>query len=63
METDMVAKKLIPAAGYIRMSSDKQEASPGQQRDAIIELAIAQDFRTPEEPKSYAAVAGAFSAS
>ena len=29
----------VPAAGYIRMSSDKQEASPDQQRDEIKKLA------------------------
>ena len=29
----------IPAVGYIRMSSDKQDASPQQQRAAIMELA------------------------
>jgi DNA invertase Pin-like site-specific DNA recombinase len=31
----VIAKTKIPAVAYIRMSSDKQEASPLQQRDAI----------------------------
>jgi len=31
--------KTIPAVGYVRMSSDKQEASPQQQRDEIESLA------------------------
>jgi site-specific DNA recombinase len=35
----------IPAVGYIRMSSDKQEASPGQQRDEITKLAAREGYR------------------
>lgn len=33
-------KLLTPAVGYVRMSSDKQEASPRQQREEIEQLAI-----------------------
>ena len=32
-------KRLIPAVGYIRMSSGKQEESPEQQREEIIKFA------------------------
>ena len=35
----MIAKKTTPAAGYIRMSTDKQDKSPAQQREAIERLA------------------------
>lgn len=34
-----MSKKLIPAAVYIRMSSDQQEASPEQQREEVAKLA------------------------
>lgn len=33
-----------PAVGYIRMSSDKQEASPDQQRDEIVKLAAKHGY-------------------
>ena len=33
---------LIPAVGYVRMSSDRQEASPAQQRTEIENLADGQ---------------------
>jgi len=36
---------LIPAVGYIRMSSDKQEASPEQQRAEILKLAEREGYR------------------
>ncbi len=38
----------VPAVGYIRMSSDKQEASPDQQRGEIRNLQPATDT-TPVE--------------
>ena len=41
---DKVEKTLKPAVAYVRMSSDKQEASPQQQRDAINRLAKADGF-------------------
>ena len=37
-----MAKKLIPAATYIRMSSTQQETSPDQQREALVKLADEQ---------------------
>ena len=40
----MIATKTIPAVGYVRMSSDRQEASPIQQRDEIEKLAKAEGF-------------------
>lgn len=36
---------MIPAVAYIRMSSDKQEASPHQQRDEIEQLASRDGYR------------------
>jgi site-specific DNA recombinase len=36
--------KLIPAAGYIRMSTDKQEDSPEQQRAEILKLAKREGY-------------------
>jgi DNA invertase Pin-like site-specific DNA recombinase len=39
-----MSKPLTPAAGYIRMSSDLQEASPAQQRKAINELAAKHGY-------------------
>ena len=36
---------VIPAVAYIRMSSDKQEASPKQQRDAIETYAAENNYR------------------
>jgi len=36
---------MINAVGYIRMSSDKQEASPEQQRQEIISLAKRDDYK------------------
>jgi DNA invertase Pin-like site-specific DNA recombinase len=36
---------MISAVGYIRMSSDKQEASPEQQRQEIISLAKRDGYR------------------
>ena len=36
---------MINAVGYIRMSSDKQEASPEQQRQEIISLAKRDGYR------------------
>jgi len=38
-------KSLIPAAGYIRMSSGKQERSPAQQRSEIEKLAKTEGCR------------------
>lgn len=35
----MPTKNLIPAVSYVRMSSDKQEESPAQQRSALTKLA------------------------
>ena len=40
-----IVAALIAAVGYIRMSSDKQEASPQQQRDAITKLAAKYGYR------------------
>lgn len=41
----MVAKpKQTPAASYVRMSTDKQETSPEQQREAIAKLAIEHGY-------------------
>ena len=40
-----MSKKLVPAVGYIRMSSGKQEASPEQQRAEIIKLAKRMGYR------------------
>lgn len=37
-----MAKKLIPAVTYIRMSSTQQETSPDQQREALVKLADEQ---------------------
>ena len=37
--------KRIPAAAYIRMSSDKQEASPEQQRNEVSDLADREGYR------------------
>ena len=36
---------VIPAVAYIRMSSDKQEASPKEQRDAIETYAAENNYR------------------
>ena len=41
----MVAKSLIPAVGYVRMSSSQQDASPGQQRKEITKLAEKTGYR------------------
>jgi DNA invertase Pin-like site-specific DNA recombinase len=41
----MIAKKSIPAVGYVRMSSSKQEKSPEQQREEIQKLADRQGYR------------------
>lgn len=41
----MIAKKTIPAVGYVRMSSDKQEKSPEQQRAEITKLANRGGYR------------------
>jgi len=38
-------KSLIPAAGYVRMSSGKQERSPAQQKAEILKLAKAEGCR------------------
>ena len=35
----MIQTALIPAVTYIRMSSDKQDRSPNQQRDEMVKLA------------------------
>ncbi len=37
-------RRLIPAVGYIRMSSDRQEASPEQQRAEILKLAEGEGY-------------------
>lgn len=37
-------RKLIPAVGYLRMSTDKQETSPEQQRSEILRYATAHGF-------------------
>ena len=39
------SRNLIPAVGYVRMSSDKQAASPQQQRDAIEAYAVQHGYR------------------
>ena len=44
----MISKTRIPAVGYIRMSSDKQEASPHQQRNAIQTYAAEHGYRIIE---------------
>ncbi|QDT05323.1 hypothetical protein K227x_37230 [Rubripirellula lacrimiformis] len=36
----MTKRKLTPAVGYIRMSTDRQENSPERQRREIEQLAI-----------------------
>ena len=41
----MVAKTPIPAVGYVRMSSNQQDASPGQQRKEITKLAEKTGYR------------------
>ena len=41
----MIARIGIPAVGYIRMSSDKQEASPQQQRKEIETYAAEHGYR------------------
>ena len=41
----MIAQTGIPAVGYIRMSSDKQEASPKQQRKEIETYAAENNYR------------------
>lgn len=41
----MIATELIPAVGYIRMSSSKQDASPEQQRERITKLAERDRYR------------------
>jgi site-specific DNA recombinase len=41
----MIAKKTISAVGYVRMSSDKQEKSPDQQREVINKLAKREGYR------------------
>ena len=38
-KTDFTNGRLIPAVSCIRMSSDKQDASPEQQREEIAKLA------------------------
>ena len=38
----------VPAVAYIRMSSDRQEASPQQQRDAITAYAEQNGYRIDE---------------
>lgn len=38
-------KSLVPAAGYIRVSTDKQEDSPEQQRAEILKLAEREGFQ------------------
>ena len=45
----MVTKDLTPAVAYVRMSSDKQEASPEQQRDEIAKLAAKHKCRIVRE--------------
>ncbi len=39
------ASGLVPAVGYIRMSTDKQEDSPEQQRAEIVKLAKREGYR------------------
>ena len=39
----------IPAVAYIRMSSDRQDLSPGQQRDEIAKLAARGGFHLVRE--------------
>jgi site-specific DNA recombinase len=39
----------IPAVAYIRMSSDKQDASPGQQRDELAKLEAKEGYRIIRE--------------
>ena len=41
--------KLTPAVAYIRMSSDRQEASPDQQRDEVTKLAKRKGFQIIRE--------------
>ncbi len=45
----MARTALIPAAAYYRMSSDKQEASIGDQRTAVAEYAAANGYRIVAE--------------
>ncbi len=42
-------KKLTPAVAYIRMSSDRQEASPDQQREEVAKLAKRKGFQIVRE--------------
>ncbi len=42
-------KTLIPAAAYYRMSSDRQEASIGDQRRAVVEFAAKNGYRIVKE--------------
>jgi len=44
-KTKEIARKLIPAVTYIRMSSDKQDKSPEQQRDELAKLAEKSGYR------------------
>ncbi len=41
--------KLTPAVAYVRMSSDRQEASPDQQREGVANLAKREDCRIIRE--------------
>ncbi len=45
----MIAKQLIPAVTYVRMSDGKQEASPGQQRAELAKLAERCGFKILRE--------------
>jgi hypothetical protein len=46
-----MATERIPAAGYIRMSSPKQETSPAQQRREILALCGREHARPPVGPQ------------
>ncbi len=43
--TYKMPRRLIPAAGYIRMSTDRQDESPKQQKPAIIRLANQHGYK------------------
>ncbi len=45
----MAAKQAMPAVAYVRMSSDKQEASPEQQRAEVAKLAKREGYRIIRE--------------